>query len=88
MHYILFYDYVKDVAERRAPYREGHLANIHAERDAGRLVMAGALGDPMHGGVLIFKDVEPTAIERFVAADPYMEAGLIAAHRIEPWNVV
>jgi hypothetical protein len=46
VHHILFYEYVKDMAERRGPYREAHLARIHSERDAGRIVMAGALGNP------------------------------------------
>jgi uncharacterized protein YciI len=87
-HHILFYEYVEDMAERRGPYREAHLERIFAERDAGRLVMAGALGDPPHGGALVFRDVTPDHIEGFVAADPYMTAGLITAHRIERWNVV
>jgi hypothetical protein len=25
MHYLLFYDYVEDAVERRAPFREEHL---------------------------------------------------------------
>jgi uncharacterized protein YciI len=87
-HHILFYEYVENMAERRGPHREAHLARIFAERDAGRLVMAGALGDPPHGGALVFRDVSPDDIEAFVAADPYVEAGLVTAHRIERWNVV
>lgn len=87
-HRILFYDYVEDILERRAPYREGHLAGIRAERDAGRVVMAGALGDPPHGAVIVFEGVESEAIEDFARSDPYMQAGLIAGWRVEPWNVV
>jgi uncharacterized protein YciI len=87
-HHILLYEYVEDMAERRGPYREAHLARIFAERDAGHLVMAGALGDPPHGGALVFRDVTPDEIEAFVAADPYMTAGLITSHRIERWNLV
>lgn len=87
-HQILFYDYVGDVLERRAPYREQHLAAIRAEREAGRVVMAGALGDPPHGAVIVFKGVERDAIEDFARSDPYMQAGLVAAWRVEAWNVV
>jgi uncharacterized protein len=87
-HQILFYDYVDDVLERRGPYREAHLAGIRAERDAGRVVMAGAVGDPPHGAVIVFGDVERDLIEGFARSDPYMEAGLVAAWRVEPWNVV
>jgi uncharacterized protein len=87
-HHILFYDYVDDVLERRAPYRESHLARIAAERDAGRIVMAGALGDPPHGAAIVFRDVGPAEIEAFVTADPYVEGGLVADWRIERWAVV
>jgi hypothetical protein len=87
-HNILFYDYVEDILERRGPHREAHLAGIRAGREAGQVVMAGAIGDPPHGAVIVFGDVEPAAIEAFARSDPYVEAGLVAAWRIEPWNVV
>jgi uncharacterized protein YciI len=51
--------------------------------------MAGALGDPTHGAAIVFgEDVEPDAIERFVAEDPYVQAGLVTAWRTELWQVV
>lgn len=88
MHYILFYEYVKDILERRGPVREAHLARIGAEREAGRLVMAGALGDPPSGAAIVFADVEPSAVEEFARGDPYVEAGLVTAWRVEPWRLV
>jgi uncharacterized protein YciI len=87
-HNILFYDYVDDILERRGPHRESHLAGLRAEREAGRVVMAGAVGDPPHGAVIVFGDVERSAIEAFVRSDPYVEAGLVTSWRVEPWNVV
>jgi uncharacterized protein YciI len=85
---MLVYEYVDDMADRRGPYREEHLARIYGERDAGRLVMAGALGDPPYGGALVFRDVEPEAIEAFVQGDPYVKAGLVTSHRVARWNLV
>jgi hypothetical protein len=87
-HHILFYDYVEDIVERRGPHREAHLAKIRAAKDAGQIVMAGAIGDPPHGGVLVFGGVDPEQIEQFAQTDPYVEAGLVVSRRIEPWNVV
>lgn len=88
-HTILFYDYVDDVLERRGPHRPAHLDHIMAEKRAGRVVMAGALGDPPHGGAMVFgPGVDPARIEQFVETDPYRLAGLVKAWRIEPWNVV
>jgi uncharacterized protein YciI len=87
-HRILFYDYVEDVLDRRPPYREAHLERVRTERDAGRIVMAGALGDPPHGAAFVFKDVTDAEIEEFVTGDPYVEAGIVTGWRIELWNVV
>jgi uncharacterized protein YciI len=87
-HHILFYDYVDGIAQRRAPYREAHLARIAAERDAGRIVMAGALGDPPHGAAIVFRGPGSEEIEAFALADPYVEGGLVTEWRIERWNIV
>jgi len=37
MHYLLFYDFVKYIVERRAPYREKHLKRVR-ERTNGERV--------------------------------------------------
>jgi uncharacterized protein YciI len=88
-HHILFYEYVEDMLERRGPYREEHLARITSERQGGRVVMAGALGDPPHGAAIVFgPDVSVDEIEAFAADDPYVRGGLVAARRVERWNVV
>jgi hypothetical protein len=88
VHYILFYEYVKDMLDRRGPYREEHLARIAREREHGRIVMAGALGDPPHGAAIVWTDVEPDAIESFAGQEPYVRAGLVTDWRIDPWKLV
>jgi len=87
-HYLLLYDYVPDMPERRGPHRQAHLDHIHERRDAGHLVVAGAIGDPIQGGAIVFKGLDRSEIEAFARADPYMEAGLITSWRIEPYLVV
>ncbi len=86
--YLLLYTYVPDMAERRGPYREAHLERIRAERDAGRVTMAGALGNPPSGGAIVFAGVSRQDVEAFTAADPYVQAGLVTEQRIEPWTLV
>jgi uncharacterized protein YciI len=81
------YDYVEDVLERREPHREAHLAHVDSWTREDGIVMAGALGDPPHGALFIF-DADEAAIEEFVHADPYVEGGVVTAHRVEPWTVV
>ena len=84
--HLLVYEYVEDMTTRRAPHREGHLALIQRYQADGRLVIGGALGVPVHGGLLAFR--EAADAEAFVAEDPYKAAGLIVGSRVEPWAVV
>ena len=88
VHQVLFYDYVADVLERRAPHREAHLAAARACKEDGRIVMAGALGNPPNGAMFVFAVDDPAEIDAFVAADPYVRNGLVTGHRVVPWTVV
>jgi uncharacterized protein YciI len=83
--YVLFYDYVEDILERRAPHRETHLARIRAD---GRITMAGALGDPPTGALIIFDVDDPAVVEEFAAGDPYVLEGLVTQRRVVPWKLV
>jgi uncharacterized protein YciI len=86
MYHVLGYDYVENMLERRVPYREAHLARVDAEREAGRVLMAGAVGDPPTGALIVFGEGVPVEeIEAFANGDPYLEAGLVTAWRVEPW---
>jgi uncharacterized protein len=87
-YHLLFYDYVEGIVEKRAPHRERHLAYARRFKDDGRLVMAGALGDPPHGAVFVFRTGDAAEVEAFADGDPYAEAGLVTDRRVEPWNVV
>jgi uncharacterized protein YciI len=88
VHHVLLYDYVENIVERRAPHRELHLAYAGRARDEGKLVQGGALGDPPHTGMLVFRVEDPAEVEAFAAEDPYVREGLVTAWRVEPWNVV
>ncbi len=88
MHSLLFYDYVDNVLERRAPLRQEHLALAGEFRERGVLVMAGALAEPVDGAVLVFATDDRSIVEDFAARDPYVREGLVTAWRIRPWNVV
>jgi uncharacterized protein YciI len=84
--HILFYDYIENVLELRAPHRDGHLGGIRAGMDDGRIVMAGPLGDPPHGAAIVFKD--KAAAEAFAQADPYVTNGLVTDWRVDLWTQV
>jgi uncharacterized protein YciI len=85
---VLTYRYVEKMVERRAPYRDAHLAHVKRWSSSGRLAMAGATGDPPTGALFVFEVDSAAQVEEFVASDPYGEAGLVAAAHIEPWTIV
>jgi len=87
-HFALFYDYVPNIVERRAPHRPAHLELYRQWRADGRLVKGGAIGDPPHGALIVFSVEDAAAVEDFVALDPYVAEGLVTAWRVEPWAVV
>jgi len=84
--HLLVYEYVEDMSARRAPYREAHIELIRRYQEDGRVVIAGAVGVPVHGGLLAFR--EAADAEAFAAADPYKAAGLVTSSRVEPWAVI
>jgi uncharacterized protein len=84
--HILLYEYVDDILERREPFRAEHLRAIRAGKEEGRILMAGPLGDPPHGGAIVFRD--ETQAEAFAQADPYVTNGLVTGWRIELWTLV
>jgi uncharacterized protein YciI len=87
MYYVLFYDLVDNMAERRAPFRESHLSLAREYQDRGELLLAGAYGDTAEGALLVFRVPEASTVEAFVRKDPYVANGLVTAWRIRPWQV-
>ena len=88
MYSLLQYDYVDDIVERRAPFREAHVALVREAHEQGVLLIAGALAEPVDGAVFVFTTDDRSVVEGFVSRDPYVREGLVTAWRIRPWNVV
>jgi uncharacterized protein YciI len=87
-HFVLLYDVVDDMVNKRAPYRAEHLQLIREGHERGEIVMAGAVGDPVDGAVLVFRSDSPAAAEKFVMADPYVKHGLVIRWKVKPWALV
>jgi uncharacterized protein YciI len=80
--------YVPDAVQRRATYRDAHLAYARSLQAAGTLVAAGAFADPVDGALLVYRAESREAVERIVAEDPYAKAGLWPEVTIREWTVV
>ncbi len=87
-HYILFYDFVDDYLERRAEFRNEHLALAWRASERGEVVLGGALTNPVDGAVVIFKGESPAVAEEFVKADPYVANGLVKRWHVREWTTV
>lgn len=88
MYFLLLYDYVENVVERRAPYREAHLGLVGEYVERGELVLGGAFANPTDGAAIVFKVENQAKIEDFVERDPYVTNGLVTGWRIREWTVV
>lgn len=87
-HFALFYEVVGGFVTKRMAYREEHLRLVHGAHDRGELVMAGALGDPPDGALLVFRALDASVAEAFARNDPYVINGLVTGWHIRHWNVV
>jgi len=85
MYYLLIYKTVDNYVERRAPYRDAHLAYATAAHDRGELFLGGALTDPPDSAILVFRVADPAVVKDFARKDPYVKAGLITEWTVRPW---
>jgi len=87
-HFLLFYDYVADVLERRPQFRGAHLKHAWAAVERGEILVAGALADPVDGAVLMFAGDSSKVAEDFARADPYVVGGLVTRWHVREWTTV
>jgi uncharacterized protein len=87
-YFALIYDVVESFGDRRTPYRPVHLEQVREAHARGEIVIAGALGDPPSGALLVFRADSPDIARAFAEADPYVRNGLVTNWRVVPWNVV
>jgi uncharacterized protein YciI len=87
-YFALVYHTAADYLSRRPQYRAEHLALARAAHDRGELLLAGAYQNPSDAALLVWKCTDRTPIEAFVAADPYVQNGLVTRYEIRDWYVV
>jgi uncharacterized protein YciI len=90
VQYLLTYDYVPDILERRDPHRPGHVGLAKKLIAEGKCESGGPIGEVgmtvPTGALFVFND--EASAKQFAAEDPYMTAGLVTSHTIQEWNVV
>ncbi|CAI5731940.1 unnamed protein product [Peronospora destructor] len=86
--YILRYNYVDDILDRRGPFRTEHLKRAVNAKQDGYIVMGGALVNPLDAGVFIFNVADKEIIANFAKEDPYVLNDLVTSYSIREWTVV
>ena len=88
MYYLLTYQVIDDYLERRAAYRDDHIALAKAATERGELLAGGAMSEPVDKALLLFKGDSPAIAEAFARADPYVVNGLVKRWQVQPWQIV
>jgi uncharacterized protein YciI len=86
-HFLLNYTLADDYLERRAAFREPHLALAWAAAERGELVLGGAV-EGAEQALLLFAGDNRAAAEAFAKADPYVQEGLVTEWSVREWLTV
>ena len=82
--FVLWGTYCTDALEKRAPYRDEHLARLQSLKEQGTLVTLG----PTEGSTHVFGIFEADSIDvvrRLVEDDIYWNQGIWTALEVYPW---
>ena len=86
MKYVLLYDLAdgaEALAQEHFPAHRARLTDFH---DRGLLLMVGTFTDLPMGAMAVF--TSRTAVEEFMAGDPFVQHGVAAAPRVREWNEI
>lgn len=76
--------YCEDVINKRAPYREAHLAGLHQQKADGLLVTIGPTQDLTK--VFGFYEAESEQqVRELVENDPYWQNGIWTEYAVKEW---
>ncbi len=85
---ILRYNYIDNMAEKRAPYRQSHILHIQSYSSKNKIKMAGAVGNAVEGLFIFNENVSKEEITSFLKNDPYFQNNLVAQYSISDYTVV
>lgn len=97
MLYALYGEDVEQSLEKRLAVRAAHLARLQALYDQGRLILAGPLPaidalDPgpagFSGSLVVAEFATQAEAETWLAADPYVAAGVFKSYWVRPFKQV
>ena len=89
--FLLRYNYVPGILEKREPFRPSHLAHAQSSVQAGLLKAGGAHrgveDEEPAGGMFLFESKDSTVAQDFAKKDPYVINGLVTKWDVQEWLV-
>lgn len=76
--------YCDQVLEKRAPYREAHLAGLAQQKETGTLITIGPTQDLTKVFGLYEADSE-AQVRQLIEADPYWQNGIWTEYQVLEW---
>eukprot|EP01040_Poterioochromonas_malhamensis_P013004 gene13004-14260_t len=86
--FMLEYQYVENMLEKRGPIRPKHLDYAKTYVDKKLLVAGGALVPKVDRGIIVFRTSDQKLVEDFARGDPYVTGGLVTSWKVTEWMVV
>ena len=86
MKHVLFYELAEDAMPLAQEHFPAHRKRIEEFHERGLMVLVGTFSDPPVGAMAVFTTRE--AAEEFMAADPFLQNGVVGAHRIREWDEI
>lgn len=82
--YVLWGSYCEDVINKRAPYREAHLAGLAQQKAAGLLITIGPTQDltKVFG---IYEANDDLQVRQAIESDPYWINGIWTEYEVKEW---
>jgi uncharacterized protein len=85
--YVVTYTSAADVRSKAPAHFPAHRARLDEFHERGELLLVGTFADPQEqGSMAIFATRE--AAEAFVAGDPFVIEGVVAAYEIRQWDEI
>lgn len=82
--YVLWGRYCDNVLEKRAPFREDHLAGLAAQKESGVLLTLGPTADltQVFG---LYDAADEATVRRLIEDDPYWKNGIWKEYEVKEW---
>jgi uncharacterized protein YciI len=84
--HVLFYDLADGAEALAQEHFPAHNARVMAFHERGLLLMVGTFTDLPMAAMAVF--TSRAAVEEFVADDPFVRHGVVAAPRVREWNEI